>query len=600
MIAATSDIQRLFDQAIALLAGGDARAALRLAHQAWSLQPHNGDLCNLIGVCAMALGDGGSAEQCWLRALALSPYGFEAHFNLGMYYADSQRLDDAQRHFRTTLCVAPAHAGAYFRLGALLAGLGRNEDAERGYRHALVLTSTDSAVHSNLGLVLAKLRRCEEAELCYRQAIALNPAGAEAYTNLGLLLESRNRFDHAEQAQRRASVLKADSAEIHSNLGNLLARVERAQEAEQEYQWAIALEPQSAVNHSNLGVLLAYALRDAEAEQAFRTALTFAPGYQRARLNLAMLLLAQGRFEEGWPLHEARYHPDLPDPDMPMPTLPYAQWQGESLVGKSLAVWPEQGYGDMIQFCRYLPLLKRQGAARITLVCRAPLLGLMRTLAGVDAVLPLDEAKEMPAQDYWTLPMSLPLHCRTLPATVPADIPYLRVPADKRASWSARLPEGNFRVGLVWKGNPLHANDASRSLPSLSTLAPLWAISGVQFINVQYGAATTERAENQDMIDLSAEIGDFADTAAIVAQLDLLIAVDTAAAHVAGALGTPCWILLPAHRTDWRWMRERADSPWYPIHMRLFRQTRGQAWHAVVDEVAAALRERVALQPRAD
>lgn len=630
-----TDLQSLFEQARAFLAIGEPRLASQFAQHAWSLAPNNADVCNLVGVCAVALGDTGSAEQCWRHSATLSPGSVEAHYNLAMLYAGLERNGDAERCFRQTLAEAPAHAGACARLGMLLASTDRVEEAEQCYRRALAisqddaatscnlglllaaqkrdaeaeqfyrralaLTPDDSIIHSNLGILFARTERVEEAERSYRQAIALNPASAEAYANLGLLLESCNRIDHAEQCQRKALSLNPSSAEIHSNLANLLCLLERTEEAEQAYRQAITLKPHSAAAYSNLGVLEANAYRDAEAEQNFRRAIALEPRYQLARLNLAMLLLAQGRLREGWGYNEARFHPDLPEPDAPMPALPFSQWQGESLAGKSLLVCPEQGFGDMIQFCRYLPLLKERGAAHITLVCRKALVSLMSTLEGVDAVFAIADAVAA-AHDFWTLPMSLPLHCNTDLSSIPACIPYLHVPVERRAAWSPRLPQANdkFRVGLVWKGNPMHANDSKRSLPGLSALAPLWAVSGVQFVSLQVGGGAAEarnRPAAQDLMDLGSEIGDFADTAAILERLDLLITVDTAAAHLAGALGKRCWVLLPAYRTDWRWMRARSDSPWYPGGMRLFRQASGQNWDATIEDVAQALHELLALTP---
>lgn len=631
MPSLTPGLEALFEQAAAMLAQGDAHRALQFARDAASIAPDHPDVYNLIGVCAMSLGDRNSAEQCWLRAIELHPQAIEPHYNLAQHYAEIQRIELAERYFRHTLALAPRHAPAHARLGLLLASVKRIDEAEQCYRQALAANPDDAATcnnlglllaaqkrddeaeqyfraalklepgdaktHSNLGIVLARGKRFAEAEQCYRQALDLNPASAEAYANLGLLLESRKDMPGSEQCQRTALKLAPESAEIHSNLANLLASLERKEEAEQAYRQAIALQPDSPTARSNLGVLLAREYRDTEAEQCFREALALAPGYQLARLNLAMLLLSQGRLAEGWRHHEARYHPDLPDPDAPLPTLPYRQWQGEPLTGKSLLVWPEQGYGDLIQFCRYLPLLKEQGAAHITLVCKPALVDLMRTLDGVDAVIATDDAANLGREyDYWTLPMSLPLHCHTELASIPARIPYLHASAARLAAWSQRLPPsaGKFRVGLVWRGNPMHANDAKRSLPGLAALTPLWKIDGIQYVSLQRDRNAVEADNSTDashIVDVGSQIGDFADTAAILQQMDLLITVDTAAAHLAGALGKRCWVLLPAYRTDWRWMRERGDSPWYPGTMRLFRQAPGQDWSAVVAEVASSLRE---------
>ncbi|HXA48267.1 MAG TPA: tetratricopeptide repeat protein [Burkholderiaceae bacterium] len=631
MSTSHTELEVVFEQATTLLANGETQGALALAQQALILAPQNPDVINLIGVCAMSLGNRESAEQCWHHAIALHPDTIESRYNLAMHYTDSGRFDLAEQFYRQTVALAPLHRAAWGRMGMLLAQLKRADEAEQCYRQALNIDKNDAATcnnlglllaaqkrdeeaerffrqsinlapddaktHSNLGILLTRCKRHAEAERCFRHALNLNPASAEAYTNLGLLLESDKRGIEAEQCHRTALGLMPNSAEIHANLANLLAGLERMIEAEQEYRQALLLQPDSAITLSNLGVLLAYSLRDVEAEHCFRQALALVPDYPLARLNLAMLLLAQGRLAEGWPYHEARYHPELPDPDAPMPDLPYPQWQGESLRGKSLLVWPEQGYGDLIQFCRYLPLLKEQGAEQITLVCRPVLVDLMQSLKGVDAVISSDNITGLNDHyDFWTLPMSRPLHCHTDLDSIPASIPYLQPSLARCAAWRPRLPQSSekLRVGLVWRGNPMHANDAKRSLPKLATLTPLWAISGVQCISLQIphnSVQVTELNGEGDVIDLGSDIRDFADTAAILQQLDLLITVDTAVAHLAGALGKRCWVMLPAYRTDWRWMRERSDSPWYPGTMRLFRQTPHQSWSDVVADVAAALKE---------
>jgi Flp pilus assembly protein TadD len=593
------DLRHLFDAANAALARNDAAVALQFAQQAWALAPGSADVCNLIGVCAIGLGDTKSAEQCWLQALALAPDAVEPHVNLALHYADTAKSDEAERYFRRALELDEHRTQAHARLGLILAAAKRSAEAEACYRRALDLDPKDIATRSNLGVLLAAQGLREEAESCYRRALALDPQNAEACTNLGLLLEARGDLDEAEQCQRSAAGLNPASSAIQSNLANLLARMERFDEARDAYRQAIALDPESPVARSNFGVLLAHFRHDNDAEMCFRQALALQPGYQMARLNLAMLLLAQGRFDEGWACHEARYHPDLPDPDAPMPSLPFAQWQGEPLAGKSLLVWPEQGFGDLIQFCRYLPLLKMQGAARITLVCRSPLASLMCTVVGVDQVLSADDARALELHDFWTLPLSLPLHFHTVLSSIPAPIPYLHAPVERRAAWAHCLTsnDGKIKVGLVWRGNAMHANDMRRSLPGISILEPLWSIAGVQLISLQHGAATVEAQQwsaDHPLLELGSKVSDFADTAAIVEQLDLLITVDTAVAHLAGALGTPCWVLLPDYRTDWRWLRERNDSPWYPGRMRLFRQAWKQDWSAVIEQVAQSLRDYLA------
>ncbi len=545
---------RLFASTNSLLAQGDARAALAQAQEAWKLAPNEADCSNLIGICAIALGDGATAERCWRQAIALNPQTMEARNNLTRYYSES----------------------------------GRNREAEDCLREVIALTPSDPLPRLRLAHLLGA-RQAAEAASCYRQALALDAGLAEAWANLGLLLEKEKNWTEAEAHHRRALELAPDSSEIHGNLGNLLARLRRSHEAEREYRRALALKPDSAPAHSNLGVLHADLGQDAEAEQSLRQAVQLNPGYQLARHNLAMLLLAQGRLEEGWQLFEARHHPDLPKPDAPLPSLPGKQWQGEALQGKRLLVWPEQGHGDMLQFCRYIPLMKRAGAARIDLVCRNTQVALLETLEGVDRVVALEDADAIVGtHDYWTLPMSLPLHHGTTLGTIPNQLPYLHAPPNRRERWHDRMAAATGKkIGLVWRGNPHHANDSNRSLPDFSALNAVLAVESASFFSLQLDRQDALPAQ---VVDLGADIVDFADSAAIIEQLDLLITVDTAVAHAAGALGKPCWIMLPAYRPDWRWLRGRSDSPWYPGVVRLYRQGAGEGWQAVVARIADDLR----------
>ncbi|HEX7640923.1 MAG TPA: tetratricopeptide repeat protein [Burkholderiaceae bacterium] len=543
-------LERLFGEAKRLIAAGDRHAALGVAQQAWNLAPRHADCSNLVGLCAIALGDGPTAEQCWRQAVALNPQTIEARINLARFFRESGRASEAEEMLRQTLALHPEHADAHLLLGHLLV-----------------------------------MRKDTEAAQHYRQALTLDPGLAEAWANLALELEKEKNWSAAETHHRRALALAPSSAQIHINLGNLMARLHRHDEAQHEYRSALAQDPSSAVAHSSLGVLQADLGLDAEAELSLRSALQLNPGYQLARYNLALLLLAQGRFAEGWPLHEARNHPSLPEPNAPVPSLPGSQWQGQSLAGKSLLIWPEQGYGDMIQFCRYLPLLKAGGAARVDLVCRKAQVALLKTLEGVDSVVALDEAGTLVgSHDYWALTMSLPLYCGTTLADLPSSLPYLRAPQERIAAWRGRMPgkSNGKKIGLAWRGNVHHSNDDKRSLPDFSVLQPLLSAEEVTFFSLQKDNRETLPAQ---VVDLGVDIDDFADSAAIVEQLDLLITVDTAVAHLAGALGKPCWIMLPSWRSDWRWLRGRSDSPWYPGVVRLYRQAAGESWQAVVARI---------------
>ncbi|HEY6898333.1 MAG TPA: tetratricopeptide repeat protein [Rhodocyclaceae bacterium] len=429
------------------------------------------------------------------------------------------------------------------------------------------------------------------AEESFRQAVAATPELAEAHGNLGLLLERRGETAAAEQSYGRALRLKPGLIQVHLNYGALLLGQKRFDDAETAFRNAVRLAPDSAAAWTNLGVLLASCKREAEAERCHRYALELTPGHSRARFNLAYLLLRQGRFEEGWPCLEAR------DWYAPLEShLQCPRWQGEPLAGKSLLIGFEAGHGDMIQFCRYATLLKAQGATCVDVVCHPALTRLLSRCDGIAQAYAIDAAFPRDAWDYWCPPLSLPGHCGTDLESIPAALPYLHPEPEAAAHWAQRLAgpalQVGLRVGLVWRGNPRFENDADRSLPSLATLLPLSTVPGVVFYSLQKGAGEDEAAAPPAgfaLRNLAAEIHDFADTAAIIANLDLLISVDTAVAHLAGALAKPCWLLLPDYQTDWRWLKERSDTPWYPGVMRLFRQPPGGGWESVIVEVRESL-----------
>lgn len=423
-----------------------------------------------------------------------------------------------------------------------------------------------------------------QAEACFRRAIKADPEFAEAYTNLAMLLESKQP-KKAEQYYRKSLDIYPDSPETLANLADFLAANKRFAEAEALYIKSIVLNPASSITHSNFGVLLTCLRREYEAETYLRRALELNPDNTKAAFNFSYLLLCQGRFEEGWNHLDARdFNTDA--------NLPFPKWRGEDLHGKSLLVWYELGFGDEIQFCRYVPLLKTMGVADLTLVCRPELKALFQTLQGVDTLYSATEHIPHRHYDFWTLPLSAPRFFQTRLDNIPAQLPYLHADPERIQQW--HLPEdGLKKVGLVWQGNPRHENDDQRSIHDVRLLQPLLEVEGIRFISLQKGF----KGALGKMTKLPAEVQDFADTAAIVSQLDLVICVDTAVAHLAGALGKPCWVMLPYFKIDWRWMKERDDSPWYPDVMRLFRQGADQRWESVMQSVAMVLQRWVGDNP---
>ena len=363
--------------------------------------------------------------------------------------------------------------------------------------------------------------------------------------------------------------------------------------AEAVLQRLLLLCPDEPGAWCNLGIVLATQKRDAEAERCYRTAIALAPDYRNARFNLAYVLLRQGRYAEGWACLEARaWYDRLAE------MLPFPRWQGEPLAGRRLLIGIETGHGDMIQLLRYVPQLRALGAASIGMLCHPALQRLFAGQPGLDTALAADQPLPQAGWDYWVPPWSLPFLLHTTLQNIPCALPYVQVDEALVRQWALRLgpPTNRRRVGLMWHGHAGHENDRERSLSSLDLLAPLAEVASVDFVLLQKkepGAAPDTLGGRADTLDLGSDIADFADLAAVVSSLDLVVAVDTAVVHLAGALGKPCWVLLPYVKTDWRWLDERSDSPWYPGVLRLYRQDAAQGaardWSGLIAAVARDL-----------
>ncbi|MCC9598229.1 tetratricopeptide repeat protein [Rubrivivax sp. JA1055] len=431
------------------------------------------------------------------------------------------------------------------------------------------------------------------AEAALREAIVRQPTLAEAHANLALVLERAGRADEAEAAYRDALALAPQAAPIWNLLGTLLLTRKRRLDAEVALTRAVSLDPASAAAWTHLGLLYAATGLERLAEGCHRRALELDAGHVDAALNLATLRLRQGCWDEGWALFERRRWSDTLAARLPLP-----RWAGEPLAGRSLLIGAEAGLGDMIQFVRYAAVAKAAGAGRVGVLAYAPLVRLLAGADGVDVVVP-PTAEVAPGDwDLWAPAMSLPWHFGTRVDSVPAALPYLRPDPARVARWRAVLGDagGRRRIGLVWRGNPRFETDACRSLPSLAELAPLAMLPGVQLVSLQKGAGEDEAAAPPfALLNPMPDVADLADTAALIENLDLVVSVDTAIAHLAGALGTPCALLLPDYNVDWRWLEGCADTPWYPGVMRLFRRPAAGRWADAVAELQAELEAALAI-----
>ncbi|WP_028225196.1 tetratricopeptide repeat protein [Paraburkholderia ferrariae] len=571
----------------------EAEAACR---RALAREPgHVEALCNL-GTVLHDAKRSEEAEAAWRAALAVQPHHARTHNGLGNLLRESGRLVEAELAYSEAVRAQPRYPEALNNLGALQRALGRSTEAELACRLALAVQPDYLEAHNNLGCVLSDLGRLVEAEAAYRQALALRPDYADAHYNLGCVLHARGHLADSEAAFRTALQLAPTRIEALNNLGCVLLDQLRLPEALAAFRAALAVRPDLAEAYYSIGSIMRELGNLDEAEACYRRALELRPGYGDAQFRLATLLLTMGRFEEGWARYECRYEMPGFVHHATQALLKCPKWQGEPLEGRRLLVWQEDGLGDMLQFGRFLALLKAQGAARIVLACGAPLVPLFAGVEGADAVLThFEAAAEAQNFDAWISAISAPLHLGTTLDTIPPPVRFAP-DAARLARWRDRLADlgAGPRVGLVWKGNPRHKNDLHRSLPSLRTLAPLWRVPGARFVSLQKGAGEEEALDAiaglppLPIVPLGPELDDFADTAAVVSQLDLVICVDTSTAHLAASLGKPCWVLLPAYDVDWRWLHGRDDSPWYPGTVRLFRRRLDEAWPEVVERVRQA------------
>lgn len=552
--------------------------------------PRRPEFHNNLGLVFNRLGRSAEAEARLLAALRLKPKYPDALNNLGIALAAQGRHDEAAATYRRALKLQANYPDACNNLGLAYWALGRAGEAEARFRAALTLRPDFAEAHGNLGIVLAAQGRASEAEASYRAALRLKPEYRDALNNLGVLLSDLGRWTEAEDYLREAVRLSPDLAEGYRNLGAVLTHLKRAVEAEPMLRVAARMAPESPEAHFNLGAALHDLRRLGEADCAYLEALRLKPDFADAHNNRAYSLLLAGRYAEGWREYEWRWRTSAMAGGRREFDAP--RWLGEPLEGRVLLLHAEQGLGDTLQFCRYARLIT--GASRIVLEVQAPLVRLLRSLPGDMEI--VAQGEPLPQFDLHCPLMSLPLALEATAPDIPGDTPYLWADPVEAARWRERLAGfGGPRVGLVWAGNPhtgfarFAAVDARRSM-ALAEMAPLAQVAGVQWVSLQTGAAAAQAQmppNGMTLADFSGELKDFADTAALIEALDMVISVDTAVAHLAGAMGKPVW-MLNRYDSCWRWLLNLETNAWYPT-MRIFRQPAPGDWASVLRRVANAL-----------
>ena len=566
-------------QALALHQAGKLADAADVYKAILAAEPDNVDALNLLGALAHAMGRHELAIALASRAVARAPDYAAPQVTLGNALQSAGRLEEAAKAFRRACDLAPTSAEAHVNLASALNALGRHADGAAAARRAIQLAPGLAAAHNNLGNALAGERAFDAAVASYREALAIDRSDAAAHYNLATALVAAGDPKTALHHFARAVNLDPASPAKHYNLGNTALALDLYEEAANAFAEAVRLDPAFADAHNNLGSALQSLGRLDDAVASFRQAVALESESADVHWNLALALLQRGDYREGWAEYEWRWK----NPAFTTPRRDFGKplWDGKLLEGRAILLHAEQGMGDALQFARYAPLVHARGG-RVVLECRPPLRRLLTHMPGIDRTCATGDA--LPAFDVQAPLMSLPHIFGTMLDTIPAAVPYLRVPADTAVD----LPNagtGELKVGFAWAGSPTRREDRIRSVEA-SRFRPLFQVPGTRFYALQVGARAggfQAIADAENVHDLAPAIGDFADTAAALEKLDLVITVDTAVAHLAGALARPVWVLVPFART-YLWLAGRDDSPWYPT-LRLFGQTKPGAWDPVFARV---------------
>jgi len=587
----------------------------KLCQELFKSNPENASFLHFLATVDFDLGHFDQAAQWMKKCVALMPDSAELLCTYAQMLVILKKYSEAITALNQSIVLKPDYAAAHYGLGSVYRECGNDAEAIKSYNNALALQPNYPEVLNDLGVIFQNQGKMAEAAMCFSRAIAEKPDYSLAFNNFGYLYFTSGNLDNAEKLYSQALVLKPDYPDALNNLGTVYNRRGAIEESISCYKKALAIQPNYPNALSNLGTVyhdmgafdksiplyrkalflqpnhpealnnLGNALEAigklSEAINSYTQAIVLKENCPEYNKNLAMALLAAGQFDEGWKKYEWRWKTSQFDNVFKDATKP--RWNGKDAQGRTLLIRAEQGFGDTLQFCRYAPLAAMRGL-RVILEVQSPLVNIMKSLPGIEQV--IAQGNALPDFDFYCPMMSLPAAFNTTLETIPCSVPYLGVNGESVEKWRDRLQDDAgkmLKVGLVWSGKPraqspdLIAVDRRRSM-SPELLAPLINVSGIKYYSLQKTGQSAPREFG--FIDYMDECSDFSDTAALIANLDLVISVDTAVAHLAGALGKPVWIL---NRFDscWRWFKEREDSPWYPT-LRLIRQPEPGDWKSVI------------------
>ena len=581
-------IFRLYDS-------GEMGKAEQACKKMLALFPQASTVYSVLGATLISQGKTEQALKVYDKAIQLKPDYLDAYYNRGIALQNLGQVEEAIESYDKVIELNPDYAQAHNNRGNAFIDLGHIVGAVKCYDQAIQLNPDYAEAYNNLGNAHKELGQLEEAIKKYDKAVQLKPDYAEAYYNRGIALNEFDRLEDAIKSYDRAIEIKPDYAEPYHNRGIALKELGKVEEAIKSYDHAIQFKPDFVKAYNNHGLALQDCGRLEEAIKSYEQALQISPKYYSARYNRSLAWLLGGKLQQAWPEYEFRFKAFE---DQKRTFRKGIQWKGEPLEDKLVFVYPEQGTGDIIQFMRYLPLIKKLGG-KVIFEVRQPLVRLVETFKGYDKLWTHKQNRDLSSInrfDYHVAIMSLPGLFNTTLENIPSASPYLSADNKLLRMWQTRLASKElFKVGIVWAGAGGHKKDHMRSI-RLSDFKVLKDIKGLKLFSLQKEkhAKWTDIDPGEVVdIDLGAKIIDFADTAAIIENLDLVVSVDTSVVHLAGALGKEVWTLLP-YSPDWRWMLNRNDSPWYPS-MRLFRQPSPCDWKSVLQAVRKALIKRSAV-----